>query len=45
VKDGAHAADTKKGLSPATLGADKGYDVADFVHDVYVEGVVPHVTR
>ncbi|AKU91126.1 Mobile element protein [Vulgatibacter incomptus] len=35
----------ESGFSPATLGADRGYDAADFVRDVYVEGVVPHVAR
>lgn len=35
----------RQGFLPTTLGADKGYDTADFVHDVYVEGVIPHVAR
>ncbi len=33
------------GIEPKTLGADKGYDTADFVHDVYVAGVIPHVAQ
>ena len=34
-----------RGFRPRTLGADKGYDVAAFVHTVQAAGVTPHVAQ
>jgi transposase len=34
-----------RGFRPRTLGADKGYDVASFVHTVQAAGVTPHVAQ
>jgi transposase len=34
-----------RGFRPRTLGADKGYDVAPFVHTVQFAGVTPHVAQ
>ena len=33
------------GASPKTVGADKGYDTADFVADCRAIGVTPHVAQ
>lgn len=35
----------EKGLRPKTLGADKGYDCADFVKSLREEKVTPHVSQ
>lgn len=34
-----------RGFRPRTLGGDKGYDVATFVHTVRAAGVTPHVAQ
>lgn len=33
------------GMALSTLGADKGYDTADFVHGLRAQGVTPHVAQ
>lgn len=35
----------EQGSQPQTLGADKGYDAADFVEILHEEGVTPHVAQ
>jgi transposase len=35
--------DRRKGRNPITLGADKAYDVTDFVGDLCARGVTPHI--
>jgi transposase len=35
----------EQGMRPQTLGADKGYDAADFVEILKEEGVTPHVAQ
>jgi hypothetical protein len=37
--------DTLPGKGPKTLGADKGYDMRDFIADCCKQGVTPHVAR
>ena len=33
------------GIRPRTLGADKGYDTADFIADLRTRGITPHVAQ
>ncbi len=35
--------DRRKGRNPTTLGADKAYDVTDFVGDLRARGITPHI--
>ena len=35
----------ERGISPSTLGADKGYDVQRFIDDMRARGVTPHVAQ
>ena len=35
--------DRRKGRNPTTIGADKAYDVTDFVGDLRARGITPHI--
>jgi IS5 family transposase len=38
-------ANSLRGAHPKTLGADKGYDTRDFVADLRISGITPHVAQ